>query len=398
MSVLARLNAFSFLNDCVLVYPFYALMMQDHGLSPLQLSTLFISWSIVAFTAEIPTGVLADVWPRRDVLALGQLLSAAGWACWFLCPSYWGFMAGFVLWGIGGACGSGCFEALVYDELAAQGRQGEITRALGLTRAWAFSGILLAGLLASGLSALDCGYAVLTACSVAAGLASAWGALSLPRVARTEPTATLPLLRAGLNYLRRSPALPGLLLVIALSVALYGSLEEYFQLFGAEKGLPQKALGILMAAIAAMQALGAAQAWRISALPRLAASRVAPVLASTLLLAAAGACLLGSGLWRSLAALPLLLLFCGLYSAAEVQLQGRFQALLPDTQRATLGSVAAFLGEVWAVLVYLGVGAAAERSDYSGAFAAGGMALALTGLLLLLLWRRPLEPAPGSGG
>ena len=104
----------------MLLYPVYALLFADAGLSTGAISSLFAIWSIVAFLAEVPSGALADSWSRRHLYALGAGLTGLGYALWIFWPAYPGFALGFVLWGIGGAFASGTLEALVYDKLAAE--------------------------------------------------------------------------------------------------------------------------------------------------------------------------------------------------------------------------------------------------------------------------------------
>jgi hypothetical protein len=395
--MLARLCAYKFLGDCVLIYPLYALMMERRGLNPAQLSSLFIVWSVTAFAAEVPTGMLADRVPRRNVLALGGLLTALGWACWLLWPGYWGFLAGFVLWGVGGACDSGAFEALAYaaagasDAALCPAASGpaqpaghvplDFTRLLGQTRAAAFCGILSAGLGASLAVRLGASDTLLLGLSIIAALLSGAAALSLPSAAPvpTEGAAGSPRgsvagylaeLDTGLRYTLARPALLRLVVLIALSVGLYGSLEEYFALLARDSGLPEAWQGLLLAAIAAAQALGAAQAWRLGQ----------GVSGARWLLLFAGALLLVGGVLRSPVGLACLLLFCLAYTAAETLLAARLQGFLPDAQRATLGSLSGFAGEVWAVAVYAGAGAVATHWSYALAFAAGGACLLAIGL------------------
>jgi len=83
------------------------LLFADAGLSTSQISVLFAIWSVVAFAFEVPSGALADAWSRRGLYAVGELLTAAGYALWLIWPSFPGFALGFVLWGLGGALGSG---------------------------------------------------------------------------------------------------------------------------------------------------------------------------------------------------------------------------------------------------------------------------------------------------
>src|SRR5690606_3866281 len=112
---------YSFLGDLVLLYPVYAVLFADTGLSTAQISALFVIWSVASLALEIPSGVLADLVPRRSLLVAGPLLAAIGYALWVAIPSFASFAAGFVLWGAHSALQSGALEALVYEELDRHG-------------------------------------------------------------------------------------------------------------------------------------------------------------------------------------------------------------------------------------------------------------------------------------
>jgi MFS family permease len=438
-ALLWRLCAYNFLGDFVLIYPLYALMMEQRGLSPFQLSTLFIVWSVTAFAAEVPTGVLADRLPRRWLLAANGVLTALGYLTWLFFPAYGGFLAGFVLWGLGGACASGAYEALLHDELRLAGCEQRFTEVYGRTRAAAFCGIVCAGLGASLAVHCGWGYPALLLASAVSGLAVTLVALSLPVAGPCSagqrprsPAAVAPsgedaatedvalkshapqipdepsyfdLLRSGLAFALRSRRLLWLMLLIGVATSIYGCLEEYFALLARDSGLPEVWQGLLMAAIAGSQAVAAAQAWRFTrrqghpagAGPpaeslavdppygrhepgKLRRGDAAPASrnAVALLLGVSAVLLLGAAVWHAPPGLAGLILFCAVYTIAETQLAGQLQALLPDGQRATLTSLSAFSGEVWGVLAYLGVGAVATRWSYATAFAAGAAILLLT--------------------
>jgi MFS family permease len=99
----ATLYGYAFLDDFVLLYPVYALLFSDTGLSLWQVSSLFALWSITGILLEVPSGAWADAVSRRLLLWLGPLLTAAGFALWVIVPSYGVFALGFVLWGVRGA-------------------------------------------------------------------------------------------------------------------------------------------------------------------------------------------------------------------------------------------------------------------------------------------------------
>ena len=125
---LAKLYAFKFFDSFILIVPLYAVMFVDAGLSAR--ADLGGPDSLVGdrFVLQIPSGVIADRWSRRHILAGAQLARAAGFVVWLFYPHFWGFLAGLVLWGVKSAFTSGTFEALLYDELKAQGRAHDYTR------------------------------------------------------------------------------------------------------------------------------------------------------------------------------------------------------------------------------------------------------------------------------
>ena len=65
------LYGYVFLDDFVLLYPVYALLFSDTGLSLWQISSLFALWSITGVLLEVPSGAWADAVSRRTLLWLG---------------------------------------------------------------------------------------------------------------------------------------------------------------------------------------------------------------------------------------------------------------------------------------------------------------------------------------
>src|SRR4051812_28196887 len=135
MTVLRRIYLFSFLDDFMVIYPLYTVMFADNGLSTMQISILFIVWSVVGLLLEVPTGVLADKYDRRVILAIGEVIRAGGYLCWLLFPGFEGFLVGFIAWGINGAFTSGTLEALVFDELKANEQETAYVRVNGRCQA-----------------------------------------------------------------------------------------------------------------------------------------------------------------------------------------------------------------------------------------------------------------------
>ena len=175
----ATLYGYAFLSDLVLLYPVYALLFADTGLSVGQISSLFVIWSVGGILLEVPSGAWADAVSRRLLLRLAPLVTAAGYALWVLLPSYPAFAAGFLLWGAGGALVSGALEALVWTELDRLGAAGRYARLLGRAKTAGVLGVLVAGALAGPVLAAG-GYLAVGAASVLACLLAAAVAARFP--------------------------------------------------------------------------------------------------------------------------------------------------------------------------------------------------------------------------
>ncbi|MCZ7423015.1 MULTISPECIES: MFS transporter [unclassified Micromonospora] len=173
------LYAYAFLTDLVLLYPVYALLFADTGLSVGQISSLFVIWSLASIALEVPSGAWADATSRRRMLCLAPLCTAAGFTLWTVVPSYPAFAAGFVLWGAGGALASGATEALVFDELDRLGAADRYARVIGRARTAGTVGVLGSIVLAAPVLALG-GYPAVGAASVVACLLAAAVAVRFP--------------------------------------------------------------------------------------------------------------------------------------------------------------------------------------------------------------------------
>ncbi|WP_232052281.1 MFS transporter [Nocardia cyriacigeorgica] len=174
-----RAVLFAGLGDFFPLYAIYALLFADHGLNAGQISSLFALWSATAFLLEVPSGAWADTVSRRGLLVLSGVLLTLGFTLWTVLPSYLGFAAGFVVWGISGALRSGTFEALLYDELSLRGEPSAFPRILGYTRAGTEIAVLIAILAATPLYLIG-GYPLIGWVSVAMAAAHTCVALSLP--------------------------------------------------------------------------------------------------------------------------------------------------------------------------------------------------------------------------
>ena len=330
----ATLYGYAFLDEFVLLYPVYALLFADTGLSVWQMSSLFVLWSATGVLLEVPSGAWADAVSRRTLLVLGPLLGAAGFALWVTVPSYGAFAAGFVLWGARGALGSGALEALVYEELERLGAADRYARVMGRAHAVGQAAAMAAMGLAGPVFAAH-GYPAVGAASVLACLLCAATATRFPEhrvpAADGDGPGWAATLRAGLTVARGDRSVRGALLLVPAVAAVWGALDEYTPLLARDTGVPDAAVPYLLVLIWAGVTAGSLLAGP--------AERLGPGAFAALLTASALALAVGA-LAGTPAGLVLVALSFGGFQLATVLADVRLQHRIEDTGRATLTSVA----------------------------------------------------------
>lgn len=373
----ATLYAYSFLDDLVLLYPVYALLFVDTGLSVWQISSLFVLWSLTGVLVEVPSGAWADAVSRRTLLWLGPLLGAVGFGLWVLVPSYGAFAAGFVLWGVRGALGSGALEALVYEELDRLGAADRYARVMGRAHAAGLVGVVTAMALAGpvlefgGYPAV--GLATVLTCLLTAAVASRFPEHRTPTAGGDSWTTTLTTLRAGLAEARRDRSVRGALLLVPAVSAVWGALDEYTPLLVKDTGVSEETVPYLLLLIWAGATVGSLLA---GVGERLGRTGLALLLAGSAPALAAGA------VARTPSGIALVAVAFGGFQLATVLADVRLQQRIDSPGRATLTSVAGMGTELATITVYGAYALLGSAHAHGTVFAVFAVPYLVTALLL----------------
>jgi MFS family permease len=390
-------------RDLIPLYSVYSLLFTDSGLSVAQVSSLFVIWSVTAFVLEVPSGAWADTADRRLLLVLSALVHAAGFASWVLFPTYAGFAAGFVLWGVAGSLTSGTFESLVYDELDAHGQAFRYARIIGWAHATAMVANLVASVSAAPLLAVG-GYSLVGWASVGVCLVELVLAATLPATTQrpsdrhhgaeavhevavgAEQAAVryVAMLRAGLREASRTVVVRRMVLIYAAVIGA-SAYDEYFPLVAADHGVPAATIPWLVGLVVLGQVVGTALGGRT-------AGMTGPAMGWVLLGAAA---LISTGAlvvhpWVGFAGIAV---GYGLLNNAMVVSEARLQDVISGPARATVTSAAGLATEVVALAVYVGFAATGGLVSVPVQVAALGVPL----VVVALLARRALPPSPAPG-
>ena len=89
-------------------------------------------YSFMVATMEIPSGYLADVFGRKNTLILGSIFCFFGFLIISLSFSFWYFIIGEIILGIGSSFISGADSAILYDSLAESKKENEYTKVEGV--------------------------------------------------------------------------------------------------------------------------------------------------------------------------------------------------------------------------------------------------------------------------
>ena len=144
------LYIYKFINQCLPIYAFYTVLFIERGKTLTDVAALIALWSVFSMVFEVPAGILADRWSRRNMLALATVLQGICFIIWFFSHTFFMFALGFVFWGIAGAFASGTEEGLIYDNLKSDGNEEDFTKVYGKAHFYANAGTI-AGIASAGI-------------------------------------------------------------------------------------------------------------------------------------------------------------------------------------------------------------------------------------------------------
>ncbi len=138
-------------------YPIFSILFLDFGLTLSQFAILNAVWAATIVVCEVPSGALADILGRRNLLVMASMLMVVEIGLWAFVPRqnltllFWVFVLNRILSGMAEAAASGADEALAYDSLALAGktadwgvvleRQGQL-QAAGFVVAMTLGGVM----------------------------------------------------------------------------------------------------------------------------------------------------------------------------------------------------------------------------------------------------------------
>jgi hypothetical protein len=142
---------FRLLFNCRFYYPVYTILFLDFGLNMTQFAALNVVWAITIVLLEVPSGAMADVLGRRNLVVLAAVLMVTEMVVFASLPVggpwvFWVFLVNRVLSGAAEAFASGADEALAYESIPQDQRTEVWPRVMGRLSRWMALGFIACSL------------------------------------------------------------------------------------------------------------------------------------------------------------------------------------------------------------------------------------------------------------
>ena len=366
-----KLYLLNLLCGIVFWYPIEKLYLQDLGAGPLGISVNAMVFLVTVILFDVPSGVLADKWKRKNVLILALGLFIASCIMGGLSQTWVQYLPMNILLGGFVVLTSGTFQAMMYDSLRDSGHQKQYDKHQGGAYACFLAGLGFSSL-AGGYLGQWVGLSNTYLLSAAVMLPAVAVAFSLSEPASHKPVADSKLrqhIGSSLHLLSGNRLLMQLALLLSAMGLLRGAYTEYSGLLFVVLGMTAIPLGYA----------GAAK-WLVSSLGQLTGSRsgrhvlrFAPLFFVVFLI---------FSLIHSSWGLVFFYIAGFLYSVIVNQAEAAVQDHTPTEVRATTLSILSFSSNVLLVPLGLLFGWIAQESNIFNAY----LMIASIGLLYLIMW------------
>jgi len=112
-------------------------------------------FAAVVLFAEVPSGWLSDIWKRRATLVMSTFFAIIGFGFLLNADSFWIFALGQAIIGIAVSLNSGTINALLYDTLLQDGREGEYRKLEGKRHGFTLYAVAFAAIIGAAVYQID---------------------------------------------------------------------------------------------------------------------------------------------------------------------------------------------------------------------------------------------------
>ena len=139
---------YGFLKNLRFFDAFFILFLIEKGLSFTQIGILYAVREIFINIFEIPSGIIADTFGRKNSLIGSFFVYIVSFYVFYISNDFWFFLIAFILYGIGDAFRSGTHKGMIMDYLKLNHWDEQKINYYGHTRSWSQKGSAISSLLA----------------------------------------------------------------------------------------------------------------------------------------------------------------------------------------------------------------------------------------------------------
>lgn len=381
-------------KDTIPIYPVYLLLFESKGLSLGQISLLLAIWSVPVVLLELPTGILADHWSRKNMIVTGSICKAACYVFWFFSEGFLLYAVGFIFWGISEALCSGSEEALLYDSLKQRREEhcfdkvygtGNFCSGLGVALSCLAGGALTEAITFRGVLATSAFMALLSTIFALKFQEVNYYRASMESKEKEDRQKPLETLAGSLDLCIRNRMLMLVILMLVVVAGVAGILDEYDSLVADSFELRLGLIGVWMGVRYVLEAVGSKAASNIKSL--LYKMKISdPFHTVFTLCLASGISLAVFGVFHNIVLIPLYGLFYLLMAAAAVIQEEYVQNKVEEQGRSTVHSVISLIHNLYGIGFFMAVSVASGLGIQWILILSGAYVVCLS--LLLFIWYR----------
>lgn len=139
---------YGFLKNLRFFDAFFILFLLEKGLSYTEIGILYASREIFINILEIPSGIIADTYGRKNSLIASFIAYIASFYIFYSSTEFWFFLLAFLLYGVGDAFRSGTHKGMIMDYLKLNNWSSKKIQYYGYTRSCSQKGSAISSLMA----------------------------------------------------------------------------------------------------------------------------------------------------------------------------------------------------------------------------------------------------------
>ena len=143
-----KFSAYGFLKNLRFFDAFLLLFFLENGITYSQIGVLYAARQLVINIAEVPSGIVADVYGRKHALIVAFSCNILSFITFYFSTDFLLLLVAMVLFGIGDAFRTGTHKGMILDYLKWQGWLDHKVSYYGHTRSWSQRGSALSSLIA----------------------------------------------------------------------------------------------------------------------------------------------------------------------------------------------------------------------------------------------------------